>query len=342
MFNKQDCDAKFGTLWKATFKTSILTPREYEEFVRKTLGKVKNMNIEVIDILICPDYINLMYDCIDREIKNVFKRERTMHQWIFTACSRDRNHLCGVHTDYRGYDQPYVFEIESVDMNITPQYTTDFRVHYVEVPTQPSADDPNEYIGFLKKFPTREIRPVGLYRNSSNNLASCLEEIGKYYGNRSQTYNEWKLFSEDNLPQTDNVRDYLTEIRRNSYVPLKEELFGKSLCHDQTSTINPTSSKVRTEFGVIDFDNFDGQPIPRSRIPALAPHKGYNKSNLPTRQIISDPAAAKTPAEAFELLLNKIMNFTVDSCTKEEFQLYLKKADITYKVSWNKAKLLSE
>ena len=322
-------------------KTSILTPQEYAVFVRKTLGKVREMNVEVIDILVRPDYVYLMYDCIDHEIKNVFKRKPTMLQLIFEACERDKNHRCGVDTHYRGYAQPEVFEIEDVDPNITPQYTTDFRVHLVEVPTQPTADDPNEHIGFLTKFPTRDIKPVGLYLNSARNATKCIEEIAKYLGDSSNVYQEWTRFS-DGLPKTDNVREYLDEFKRDNYIPLKDELFGLAILQDTISIIKPTTSKNRTEFGLFDYNTFDGQPIPLSRIPALAPHKGYNKAQLSVREIISDPAAAKTPEEAFDLLLNKILNFNVDSCTKEELYLYSDKANIKYKVSWAKQRLLAE
>jgi hypothetical protein len=52
--------------------------------------------------------------------------------------------------------------------------------------------------------------------------------------------------------------------------------------------------------------------------------------------MLSDPAAASSPEEAYEMLLNKIFNFTEDnSPTKEGLKVYLDKANISYKKTEN-------
>lgn len=341
-FITKDCDAKFGNLWRATLRRPILTPQEYEKLVRSVFKKKKDARIEVIDIFICPDYIHLMWDCIDHEIKRIWKKEQTQHQWIFTSVERDINHRFRVHTEYRAFDQPYVFNIIDIDPSVTPQYTTDFRVEYAEVPTQPTHDNKDEFICFLSKFPTRSIKPVGIYKDSTFLFQKTLDEINKYFTTRknNNVLKEWSEFSQS-MPKTDNVRDYLDEIKINSYVPLKQELFGNSIDHDLTSEIKPTTSKVKTAHqGPIDFERFDGEPIPRVRYTARASHSGYDKSNIPTKEVLYDPASAKSPEEAYQMLVNKIMNFTEDSCTAEGFIVYLNKANIPYKKSWRKRQLL--
>ena len=204
----QDCDAKFGTLWKATLRRPILTPQEYAKLVRECLGKNRDIQVEVIDIFVCPDYINLMWDCIDQDIKNVWKKDQTQLQWFFEAVPRDKDHRCGVHTTYRGYDQDYVFKIIEIDPLLTPQYSLDFRVQYTEVPTQPTADDPYEFIGFLQSFPTRKVKPVGLFKDSTRSVAKTLEEIESYFTERNNTsvLQEWREFSES-LPKSDDIRE---------------------------------------------------------------------------------------------------------------------------------------
>ena len=194
----KDCDAKFGTLWKATLKRPILTPQEYAKLVRQCLGKSRNIQVEVIDIFVCPDYINLMWDCIDHDIKHIWKREQTQLQWCFTAVPRDKDHRCGVHTTYRGFDQEYVFNIIEINPLLTPQYSLDFRVQYTEVPTQPTADDPSEFICFIQKFPTREVKPVGIYRDSTRIVSKVLQDIEAYFTkrNNSTVLKEWGDFSE--------------------------------------------------------------------------------------------------------------------------------------------------
>jgi hypothetical protein len=318
-----------------------LTPQEYENLARSVFKKKKDARVEVIDIFICPDYIHLMWDCIDHEIKKVWKKEDTQHQWIFTSVKRDINHRCCVHTEYRAFDQPYVFNIIEIDPSITPQYTTDFRVEYAEVPNQPTHDDPNEFICFLNKFPTRDIKPVGIYKNSTYAFQKTLDEINRYFTSRKNTtvLREWDEFSQK-MPRSDNVRDYLDDIKRNSYIPLKEELFGRNIIHDITSEIKPTTSKVKTPQGNVDFERFDGEPIPRVRYNARASHHGYDKSNVPVKSVLFDPAAAKSPEEAYQMLVNKILNFTEDSCTAEGFIAYLNKANIPYRKSWRKRQLL--
>lgn len=282
-----------------------------------------------------------MNDCIDHDIKNIWKKEQTKLQWIFEAVPRDINHRCGVHTEYRRYDQDEVFEIIDVDPIITPQYTTDFRVQFGEVLNQPTADNPNEFIGFLKKYPTREIRPVGLYRNSSEwYQTKTLREIEEYFSKKNTTVlSDWRSFSKK-LPMSDNVRDYMDDIKRHSLVPLKNELFGFNIKDDLTSEIKPTISATRTKYGDINFETFDGEPIRRVRYTASARHSGYDKANIPITEVISDPAAAKTPEEAYAMLLNKIFSFTVDSLTADGIKSYLDKGNISYAKSWKKAQLL--
>ena len=283
-----------------------------------------------------------MNDCIDHEIKRVWKNEQTKLQWEINAVPRNLQHQFGIHTTYRSYSEPYVFEIDDVDPTITPQYTTDFRVVYGEVPTQPTADDPNELICFLNKFPTREIKPVGIYRNSTEWFdRKTLKEIEDYFQKKrnNTVLSEWRDFA-NKLPKSDNIREYMDDIKRHSLVPLRDELFGPNLIDDLTSEIKPTTSKTRTKYGDIDFDNFDNLPIPRVRFTANASHAGYDKSGIPSREVISDPAAAKTPEEAYSLLLEKIFSFTEDSLTAKQFMVYLDKAKIPYNKRWKKRQLL--
>ena len=343
MITIKDCDAKFGTLWKATLKRPILSPQEYRQLVRTCLGKNRNIQVEVIDIFVCPDYINLMWDCIDHDIKSIWKKEQAQLQWCFEAVPRDINHRVGVHSTYRGYDQDNVFQIIEIDPLITPQYSLDFRVQYTEVPTQPTADDEFEFIGFLQKLPTREVKPVGIYKNSTRDVTRILQEINSYFTKRNNTVvlKQWSEFGET-LPKSDNIREYMDDIKTNSYLPLKDELFGANITHDLTSVIQPTVSAIRkTDFGNINFETFDNEPIPKARMTASASHYGYNKSQVPPIVVFSDPAAASSPEEAYEMLLNKIFNFTEDNCpTIEGLKVFLDKADIGYKKSWRKRQLL--
>lgn len=92
--------------------------------------------------------------------------------------------------------------------------------------------------------------------------------------------------------------------------------------------------------GIVDIERFDGEPIPRVRYNARVSHSGYDKSTVPIKTLLFDPAAAKTPEEAYQMLVDKILNFTEDSCTAEGFIIYLNKANITYKKSWKKRQLL--
>jgi hypothetical protein len=125
-------------------------------------------------------------------------------------------------------------------------------------------------------------------------------------------------------------------------LPLQNELFGLNVRHDLSSPILPTVSKLRkTEFGNINFESFDNEPIPRARMTASASHSGYDKSQVPPVVMLSDPAAASTPEEAYEFLLKKIFSFTEDNCpTAAGLQIYLDKAHINYKKSWRKRQLL--
>ena len=64
---------------------------------------------------------------------------------------------------------------------------------------------------------------------------------------------------------------------------MRNELFGPFIKDDLTTEINPTTSKTRTKYGDIDFQQFDGEPIRRVRFTASAPHRGFGKTNVPQR-----------------------------------------------------------
>lgn len=321
-------------------RSAILTPQQYEKMARDALAKSDSVFVDVIDIYVTPDYISLMWDSIDHDLKHCWKREETQLQWTFEVHNggRDVNHRVGIESTYKSHSADYVFEIIDVDPKITPQYTTDFRVQYGEVPIQPFADDPNEYICFLRKFPSAPIKPAGFFQGSSAAFGTTLEAIAEHYNRQSSTYNEWQEFG-GKMPSSDNVREYLSTILSNSYIPLKEELFG-NIPVDNTTVIPPTTSRIKTPFGYIDYNMFDNQPIPRSRSTASVSHHGYKKTNNP-RSMISDPAAAKTPEEAYELFLSKILAFTDNDVTKDKVIEYLNNTDCKFAKSWTKGRLLA-
>ena len=149
------------------------------------------------------------------------------------------------------------------------------------------------------------------------------------------------------MPTSDNVREYMNktnvkDVINNCYVPLKIPLFGYNLCYDNTSEVKPTTSKIKTPYGNLDFTRYDNEPIPRARATASASYSGYDKSNITPREVIFDPAAAKTPEEAYQMLVDKILNFNEDSCTAEGFISYLIKGKIPYKKTWRKRELLNK
>jgi hypothetical protein len=316
-----------------------LTPQQYEKMVRSTLAKSDTIKVDVIDIFVTPDYISLMWDCIDHDLKHCWKRDETQLQWKFEVRpeGRDADHRVGVNSTYRSHDAEYVFEILEIDPKITPQYTTDFRVAYNEVPNQPTADNPDEHINFLIKFPNEPIKPAGFFGGSSATFTTTLQDIANWYKLKSKTFTEWSEFA-PNMPSTDNVRDYLDAITARSYVPLKIQLFG-DIPLDNTTPIEPTKSRIRTTFGVIDYDIFDGQPIPRTRSTASVSHRGHKKTN-PSRITLSDPVAARSPEEAYALFVGKILGFECEDVTKEGLYSYLNQTDLKYAKSWTKPKLL--
>jgi hypothetical protein len=310
--------------------------------VRETLAKSDSILVDVIDIFVTPDYISLMWDCIDHKIQHCWNKLETQLQWQIEhrgEGGRDRNHRVGIDSLYRAFSAENVFEIIDVDPKITPQYTTDYRVQYSEVPWQPVTDDPTEFICFLKKFPSEPIKPAGFFRGSSDSWNTTLDAISSYYNRASSTFTQWQEFG-TNMPTSDNVRDYLTKICDNSFIPLKRELFGENIPIDNTTPIPPTTSRVKTPYGYIDFNQFDNQPIPRAKCNAHVPHHGFPKKNISPRTILSDPAAARTPQEAYELFLDKILNLQYDDATKDKLKEYLDNAKIPYAKSWDKKRLL--
>lgn len=336
----KDADSKFAYLWRRTLKSPVATPQEYKEVVKECLSKSHTIRVEVIDIFMTPDYVSLMWDCIDHKISDYLKGDKTQHQWIVEKVDRDINHRMGLSTLYKAYSKPWVFQLIEIDRNLTPQYTTDFRVLKTTVPLQPLTDNPNEFICFLKKFPTAPILPAGFVYNSANKLGTTLTAVSEWYNNRFDVNSKWNQFA-SSMPKSDFVREYMDGIENNSYLPLKDELFGKDLHYDNITPVPPRVSGARNiEWGNIDFDYFDNEPIPEAVSTASVSHNGFNKKSLAARKVLKDLAGALDPEESYQKFVTMILNLGLNSKSKEELIAFLQKTDVNFSKYWNKEKLL--
>ena len=111
----EDCDAIFGVLWKLSRAQHILTPDQYKQLMYDALSKASTP-VHVEDILVTPNYVDLLDSCIDPELEYFTKNEDTQLQWRFKSVEVCSDYPFGVKTEYRLYaqDTPTII-VEQID-----------------------------------------------------------------------------------------------------------------------------------------------------------------------------------------------------------------------------------
>lgn len=316
----EDGDGLFGNLWKATRNQSVFSPEHYKALIEQTFKK-DNMDCFVHDIIVTPDYFEIIKDCVDPSLSHLWKLEYTKLQWIFNAVEPDEKHRFGVETKYRAFVQEENFEIIPVDRLLTPAYDIEYRVRHSFHKTFPLDDEPP--INILIEPPNGIIMPKGFIRNSADSLLVTLRKVASYFGDQ-KTLDEWQRFKEK-MPVDDNVINYINREETTWHIPLEKELFG-SLCAVDTTTIVPPVVRVYRKANkgdkkkdsknnhlenITNFDRevFNHLPIQVAESTASVIHSGNKKMIIPEpRNVISDAAVPVDPASKEDQLFKYIMN----------------------------------
>ena len=358
----EDGDAVFGNIRKATKEEYILTPEDYKQRIEHTQG-ISGLKIKVTDIFVTPDYEELLKEAIDPNLKNLWKKEEARLQWIFERVDFSPEYPFGVKCSYRSFVMDESFEVVPVDKRVTPGYSLPYRVRRTINRTFPLPTE--EPIHIFKQPFHGPIIPKAILKNSANSTNKTMRRVATYFSQQSHVVEEWQKFRETKMPNDDYVQNYIKE-NASWHIPFHEELFGE-LPVDFNVVIEPTvrnSRKDKSEEQInkkknsqdklikkyvkntydgvpIDKEFYDEKPIPIYLTTSSVLHSGNLHRDLPPiRELVSDPAAAKSPAEMKQNLYKVIDDLTLHNSTRKSLLGLLKDADPKLSKEGNKQDLI--
>jgi hypothetical protein len=241
----EDIDALFALIWKRLRDEHIYTPSEFANMVYEVLKR--KVKVNVVDVYALPDYVSLFKDCIDPKLARYCKEEWAQLQFTFESVEVSDIYPTGVKTTYRAYTQDTYIEI--VEDESKKNSVCGLIPQECIVKTRPLPGEAPIII--LKQFPSADIVPAPFIAGSRELINSVASYMISQHTNSSTSgaSDEWKLWSTEYAPQSDNVQDYLTTKcgvvpvaskgtafvlhERNEsdcgiYIPFKERMFSSS------------------------------------------------------------------------------------------------------------------
>eukprot|EP01031_Cornospumella_fuschlensis_P032420 gene32420-39203_t len=110
----EEIDAIFGSIWNAFKNSPCLTLSQYKRVIESVFSS-SNLQTEVRDLFIIPDYVKIIGPCIDGKFQRLHKEEYTQHQWRFEAVAPSVYFPGGCKTVYRAYSSEKVVELVFMD-----------------------------------------------------------------------------------------------------------------------------------------------------------------------------------------------------------------------------------
>mmetsp|Transcript_9710 Transcript_9710/g.13363 ORF Transcript_9710/g.13363 Transcript_9710/m.13363 type:complete len:349 (+) Transcript_9710:1536-2582(+) len=316
-----DPDSKFGMISRAGHGRTLYTPQQYQGFLGKVFSKGET-NFSLVNILVLPDYVKLLEDCVDPELK-LLKEINTNHQWFFDAVDRTSRYPL---TSYRTYSENEVFEIvEHIDP--TNPLCIGLEPWLTHVRTFPEDTEPP--IHTLIDLPINKILVHGFKEGGVQSIETAAENFSRSFPSQADHKVDWNSFLET-VPKSDFATQFVHE-SGILHVPLKNVLFG--FCSIDTDTsVPPLESNKRTH---------DGKPIKERRTTSNVPH-----SNDTARK---KPRIALNPAdERDEIILSasdradyikNIAKLVVKKISKKQLVTLL--TEVNLKTSGNKEDMLA-
>jgi len=228
------------------------------------------IKVEVVDVMIIPDYESLVAGCIDTKIANLHKNIQTQHQWRFQA-AESIHFPNGCKTTYRAYSSHQVVELRQKPkmecVSAIGRYTG-LEACTVVCCWYPSAfgvgSAPHrqgvEGVYLLKHLPNiavgATLAPVEFPETAKTNITTTLREVFKHFcvHNHADIRQSWERWAATWALETNSANDYyIAQLRRKGeayHVPLKNILLKADMVvidrnwntfsMDVTADIDPT------------------------------------------------------------------------------------------------------
>lgn len=122
----EDVDAIFGRISQFIMRLHLLTPQMYERAIKTVLGK-GDLDVEVVDLCIIPNYAAFFSACIHKSFGCAYKGENAKLQFTMEAVDVDPlKHPVGVKLTCRRFTQDFYPELiidDNSPLGITVQVT---------------------------------------------------------------------------------------------------------------------------------------------------------------------------------------------------------------------------
>ena len=245
--NHADQDAKFGLLWKAARSDFLLTPQAYEDLIARIVHEGVNNPAKLIDTFVVPDLVNALDDCIDPELRNLFKTVHTQHIIRFQKVQVSSKYPLGSKLTYRAsaVDEFYEF----IDYHKSPIGKSPRKVI---VEWQPK-DNPAG-LRILTRKPTAlgNIRPQAFVDGAVEHMRHIISVIIETCVH-PDFVKDWEVFSAK-LPLVGESPDEFIERGNEFHIPFRTLLCNFDKIQPETLAAAPLSE----DLGVGDY----GIPLP--------------------------------------------------------------------------------
>ena len=246
--NHADQDAKFGLLWKAARSDFLLTPQSYEDLVAKVVHEGINNPAELVDRFIIPDLVLAVDDCIDPELRNLFKTVHTQHIIRFQKVPVSSKYPMGSKLTYRASAVDEFYEFINY-----PKSPIGKAPRKVIVEWQPK-DNPAG-LRILTRRPTAvaDIRPHEFVDGAVEHMRHVISVIIDT-AVHPDFAKDWELFSEK-LPLVGESPEEFMERGNDLHIPFKTLLININKIQPENSTVVPLCEDGS---GSVDY----GIPLP--------------------------------------------------------------------------------
>ena len=244
--NHADQDAKFGLLWKAARSDFLLTPQAYEELITRVVHEGVNNPAKLVDTFVIPDLVAAVDECIDPDLRNLFKTVHTQHIIRFQKVQVSSTYPMGSKLTYRAsaVDEFYEF----IDYAKSPIGKAPRKVI---VEWQPKDKPP---LRILTKRPTAldKIRPQAFVDGAVEHMRHVISVIIDTCVH-PDFVKDWEVFSAK-LPLVGESPEEFIERGNELHIP-----FNTLLCNfDKTEPENSAIAPLREDPVVVDY----GIPLP--------------------------------------------------------------------------------
>jgi hypothetical protein len=291
----EDIDGLFALIWRKLRDEFVYTPSDFVKLIQLSLRK--KVYVNVIDLMVIPNYTKILDGCIDPNLGRWAKEEWAQLQLTFERAEKSAENLLGVKTTYRPYVQDEFIEIVE-DLGPKTEYSSVCGLipQLCECKTHPLPGEPA--LNWLHKIPSASAKfePDAFITDSNKAMQVVAEKMMTSYAiDKPSVAAEWEKWIND-APGSDNSHEYRSstggimvqtsgsntyETDGNVYVPFRNQLFGHTGVNELH--VDPRPRNLKSAVGGLNMRKVEST--------SAVLHSG-NKSaaakQVPARKVVQD------------------------------------------------------